>query len=99
MKDVLDVLVSSGALLLIVAILTESVTEVIKSIFPKGSIQDKVTYGVSVLVGLVLAFAFHLNIFGLNGFGEYVSIVFAGLIASRGANYVNGFLKKFDILR
>lgn len=84
---------------LMVAILTESLTEIIKNLVPNGVVKDKLTYALSIVVGITLAFAFKLNILGLHGFGEYVSIVAAGLIASRGANYVNGFLKKFDILR
>lgn len=95
--ETLEVIFASGVSLVLVAILTESVTEVIKTIVPK--VKDKVTYSVSVIVGIVLAFAFDLNLFGLEGYGEYVSIVFAGLIASRGANYVNGFMKKFEFLR
>lgn len=82
-----------------VAILTESLTEIIKNLIPNGVVKDKLTYALSIVVGITLAFAFNLNIFELDGFGKYVSIVTAGIIASRGANYVNGFLKKFNILR
>jgi len=94
-----ETLIENGTLLVVIAVLTEAVTEIVKNLFPKGSIQDKVTYALSIIVGIVLAFAFNLNLFGLGGNAEYVSIVFAGIIASRGANYVNGFLKKFNILR
>lgn len=93
-----DVMLSHVAVLLFVAILTESITEIIKSTF-NDLIKDKFTYLLSVVVGVVLAFAFNLNLFGLEGQYKYVSIVAAGLIASRGANYVNGFMKKFDLLR
>lgn len=98
MNEVVNTILANTALLLVVAILTESVTEVIKSLAPKV-IKDKVTYAISIIVGITLAFSFELNLFGLEGYGGYVSIVFAGLIASRGANYVHDFLKKFDILK
>lgn len=95
----LSTLLASMTLLLFVAILTESVTEVIKNLFPEGIIQDKATYLLAIIVGVTLAFAFNLDIFGLSGVGAIVSKVLAGIIASRGANYVNGFMKRFDILR
>lgn len=99
MQDILTVFLSNGVLLLVVAILTEAATEIVKNLFPLGVVEDKITYAVSIAIGVALALAFDLNVFGLEGYGEYVSIVFAGLIASRGANYVNGFLKKFEVLR
>lgn len=95
----LEVFFASLTLLLVVAILTESVTEIIKNLFPQGAVQDKVTYAISIVVGVALAFGFELNIFGLEGFGAVVSQILAGIVASRGANYVNGFMKKFEILR
>lgn len=85
--------------LLLVAVLSESLTEIVKNIFPNNVIKDRITYIISIIVGIGLAFAFDLNLLGLEGIAKYVSIVAAGLIASRGANYVNGFMKKFDILK
>lgn len=82
-----------------VAVLTESLTEVVKNAMPNGVVRDRVTYAVSIVIGVVLSFSFDLNIFGLEGFGGYVAIVSAGLIASRGANFVNGFVKKVGIIK
>ncbi|MCP8973195.1 hypothetical protein MOD67_14170 [Bacillus licheniformis] len=95
----LDTFFASATLLLFTAILTESVTEIVKNLFPEGIIQDKATYVVSLIVGIVLVFTFDLNLFGLAGLGAVVAKVLAGIVASRGANYVNGFMKKFEILR
>jgi hypothetical protein len=95
---IIDHIMENFAMLVLVAILTESLTEIIKHAF-NGIIKDKFTYLLSLVVGVVLAFAFDLNLFGLEGEHKYVSIVAAGLITSRGANYVNGFMKKFELLR
>ncbi|OLP64409.1 hypothetical protein BACPU_26340 [Bacillus pumilus] len=97
--EFLDALTVNTALLVAVALLTETLTDIVKASLPDNKINGKITYFTSNLVGVLLAFAFNLNLFNLTGYGEYVSIVFAGLLASRGANYVNGFVKKFDILR
>ncbi|MFF2017207.1 hypothetical protein [Paenibacillus sp. NPDC058177] len=87
---------ASVGMWLFVASLTEAVTEIIKNVFP---VKDKTTYGVSIGIGVALALAFGLNPFGLTGLSAYASMVTAGILASRGANYLNGLLKKFDILK
>jgi hypothetical protein len=92
------IIVSLIAVWLMVAFLTESLTEVIKNLFPTV-IKDKATYSTSIVIGIVLAYAFGLNIFGLVGAGVYVSYVVAGVLASRGANYVNGLLSKLGIVK
>jgi len=84
------------AMWLFVAGLTEALTEFVKNLFPK--LKDRGTYGVSILIGIALAFVFGLNPFGLVGIGAYASTVIAGILASRGANYLNGLLKKFGIV-
>lgn len=83
---------------LLVGFLTESVTEILKAIFP-DKIKDRATFFTSVGVGIVLAFAFGLNPFGLTGFGAYATTIAAGVLASRGANYLNGFLKKIGVIK
>jgi len=83
---------------LLVALLTEGVTEIIKVLFP-DKIKDKATFATSITVGIVMAFAFGLNPFSLSGFGAYVSTVAAGILASRGANYLNGFLKEAGVIK
>ncbi|MGG1263871.1 hypothetical protein [Brevibacillus laterosporus] len=82
----------------LVAFLTEALTEILKNVFP-STIKDKVTYGTSIAVGIALAYAFSLNVFGLTGLAAHASIIAAGMLASRGANYVNGFLKELGILK
>jgi hypothetical protein len=81
---------------LLVAGLTEAITEIVKNMFP---VKDKVTYGISIGVGVILAIAFGLNPFGLTGMAAYTSMVAAGILASRGSNYLNGLLKKLGIVK
>lgn len=84
---------------LLVAFLTETLTEILKNMVPNGAVKDKATYGLSIMLGIVLAYAFALNPFALAGVASHVSTVAAGLIASRGANFVNGFMKKAGIIK
>lgn len=83
---------------LLVALLTEGLTEVLKNLFP-AVVQDKVTYTASIAIGIGLAYAFSLNPFGLVGIAAHASTVAAGILASRGANYLNGFLSKLGIVK
>lgn len=86
------------ALWVMVAVLTEGLTEVLKNAAP-NLIKDKVTFTLSIAIGVVLAYAFSLNPFGLVGAAAHASTIAAGLLASRGANYLNGFLSKLDITK
>ncbi|QNR70401.1 hypothetical protein IAQ67_29040 (plasmid) [Paenibacillus peoriae] len=86
------------AMWLFVAGLTEALTELVKNLLP-NLVKDKVTYVASIVIGVALAFVFGLNPFGLAGIGAYASTVIAGVLASRGANYLNGLLKKLGILQ
>lgn len=95
----LDTLLQYAASLLFIAFLTESLTEILKSVFPLHAFKGTVTYFVSVVVGIILALVLDVNILGLTDpLGYYVSIACAGLLASRGANYINGALKRFSVL-
>ncbi|MFF2889479.1 hypothetical protein [Paenibacillus sp. NPDC057967] len=95
LTTVLTTAVAAVGIWILVAGMTEAITEVLKAVFP---IKDKATYGVSVVIGVILAIAFGLNPFGLTGVAAYVSMVAAGIMASRGANYLNGLLKKLGIV-
>lgn len=90
--------ISAIGLWLLVAGLTEAVTEVLKSLFSE-KLQGRATYATSILVGITLAFAFGLNPFALAGPAGIVSTVAAGILSSRGANYLNGLLKKLGIVQ
>jgi 1,4-dihydroxy-2-naphthoate octaprenyltransferase len=94
-----EIILAKIGLLLVIAFLTESLTEILKNVLPDGVIKDKLTYGLSIAVGILLTYSFGVNLFGLEGIGKHVSEIAAGILASRGANYVNGFAKKIGILR
>jgi len=88
---------STTGLWLLVAGLTETMTEILKNLFPE-KIKDKVTYGASIGIGVLLAFAFQLNPFGMTGISAYASMIAGGILASRGANYLSYRLKKLGML-
>ena len=86
-------------MLVLVAILSESLTEVVKNALPKV-VKNKITYVASIIIGVALAYAFDLNFLALEGvYAKHVSIVAAGLIASRGANYVHGLMKELGAIQ
>ncbi|WP_432776002.1 hypothetical protein AAFJ72_03080 [Brevibacillus gelatini] len=88
----IDQFVHHATLLAFMAILVEAVTEITKNAFP--SLKDRATYILSIFIGIALSLAFQINPFGLAGNGYYVSAVLAGLLTSRGANYLNSLVKK-----
>lgn len=83
------------AVMALVAFLSEALTEILKQAFP---IRDKMTYLLSIVVGVILAFVFDADLFNLTGPGHYVSILLCGILASRGSNYINGLLKQIGII-
>lgn len=97
LNQVLTNMASMTGLWILVAALTEALTEIVKNVLP-DVVKDKVTYGTSIVIGIVLAIAFNLNPFGLNDYAAYVSMIAAGILASRGANYLNGLLKRIGVL-
>lgn len=95
----LDHLLTQAGMLIFLAILVEAITEVIKNLFPQ-TVKDRITYALSILVGVGLAYGMRIDLFGLAGSsGFWVSVMVAGIIASRGANYVSGIMKKIGMLK
>ncbi|ATO51393.1 hypothetical protein O0555_03785 [Brevibacillus laterosporus] len=92
-----DFILEKAQLLILLAFLTESLTEIIKGMFSKW-MKDQMTYFISILIGIILCYAFGMNLFGMQHMGKHVSIVSAGLIVSRGANYVHSFVKNLGML-
>lgn len=94
----INTILGNAVLLIVLAVLIEATTEIFNQALPK-LVEGRVTYFVSLIVGVALSFVLDVNLFGLQGVGHYAGVILAGLIASRGANYVNGFLSKFDVIR
>ncbi|CCF16592.1 putative uncharacterized protein [Brevibacillus laterosporus GI-9] len=93
-----ELILEKAQLLILLSFLTESLTEIVKGLFSKW-IQDQMTYFISILVGIVLCYSFEMNLFDMQHIWQHVSIVSAGLIVSRGANYVNIFVKSISVLQ
>ncbi len=89
--------ITATGIWILVAGLTEAITEILKNVSPK-MFKDKATYSLSIIIGISLSFAFRINPFGLEGWAGYTSTIATGILASRGANYLNGLLKKLNIL-
>lgn len=93
-----ELILEKAQLLILLSFLTESLTEIVKGLFSKW-IQDQMTYFISIIVGIVLCYSFEMNLFDMQHIWQHVSIVSAGLIVSRGANYVNIFVKSIGVLQ
>lgn len=80
--------------LLVAAVLVESVINVIEMAGEK--IRSWQFWG-SIVVGVLVAFTYGLDLFAVLGFDAavpYVGIVLTGLVFSRGANYVADILSR-----
>lgn len=94
-----ETILQSTALLVVVAMLTEALTEIVKVMVP-AKLRKQATYVLSITIGIILAIVLEVNLFGLDDVaGKYAGMIVAGILASRGANYVHGFLQKFDIIK
>lgn len=83
--------------LVVLGTLVESLTEVLKLLFVDGKLNKSQL--VSIVVGLVLAFTINLDLFiaiGLSPVIPYVGIVAAGILISRGGNYVHDFISRIN---
>jgi len=83
---------------ILVALLTEGVTEIVKVVFP-DKIRDKAAYATSIVVGIIMAFALNVQLFDLTGSSAHVTTAVTGILASRGANYLYSFLRKIDVIK
>lgn len=81
--------------LVMLAVLSEAITEQIKSALP-AELSAQVIRLVSLGVGLVLAFVLQVSLFAQStGAANVVGMVLAGLVCSRGSNYVHDFFGMF----
>lgn len=94
----LETILASGTALVVLAIITESLTEILKTFIP-ANIHSKATFALSIVLGIVLAFAMDLSLLGGEGYVRVVGILASGILVSRGANYISGFIKKFDLVK
>lgn len=82
-----------------VAILIEGLVEYGKSIekmFSDGEVKSGITQMVTIGIGILLAFAFNVDIFVTVGMGinHTIGMILTGIIMSRGSNYVSDLIGK-----
>lgn len=87
------------ALVIAVAILIEGLVEYGKNIaemFYGGDKKTAITQLVTIVVGIVLAFAFNADMFIPLGLtvNHYIGMVLTGIVMSRGSNYVSDLIGK-----
>lgn len=84
-----------GLLVLVLgAVVTTQVVDVFKPVLPE---VNKISFYLSVVIGIVVAFSLNVDIFVTLGFAPavpFIGVIFAGLIMSQGANLVHDFVKK-----
>ena len=85
--------------LIVVAILSEAIWEILKNLIP--NLNDKVWTYInlvgSLLVGILIAFIADVNIFALLSIElkwPIVGIVMTGVLISRGSNYIHDLVGK-----
>ena len=82
-----------------VAILTEALVEYGKTVIgtlETGEIKTFVTQLATIILGIFMSFAFHINVFVDSGFtvAPVIGTVITGIIISRGSNYASDILNK-----
>lgn len=82
-----------------VAILTEALVEYGKTVigtWETGEIKTFVTQLATIILGIFMSFAFHINVFTDSGFtvAPVIGTVITGIIISRGSNYASDILNK-----
>ena len=84
-----------------VAILIEALVEYAKTIMKMvedGEKKTAITQCATVVLGVLLAFAFNADLFVPIGIevNHAIGTIITGIIASRGANYISDFIKKIS---
>jgi uncharacterized protein YacL len=94
--EIMNFLTDISALILtlvLIGFLTETLVEILKQFVIKQKMSAMFVYTLSIVIGLVLAFALQVSLFTKeNAFAYYVGVVICGLVASRGSNYVHNFI-------
>lgn len=95
------------ALIIMVAIVLEALIEYIKTIMhmvENGDYKTAITQGITILLGVGLAFAFHLELFNMGMSEIYeglrinstLDMVLTGVLFSRGSNYFSDLISKLQ---
>lgn len=89
------------AVIIAVAILIEALVEYAKTIMKMvedGEKKTAITQCATVVLGVLLAFAFNADLFVPVGIevNHIVGTVITGIVASRGSNYISDFIKRIS---
>lgn len=79
-------------LLIILTILTEKITQLVKDLLPESAFTERGKRIISSVIGIALAFTVQvdlLGILGINSMNPYIGTIISGLVISGGANYVH----------
>lgn len=92
---------SKMIIVLVVAILIEALIEYFKSVQALFEGKDKkagITQLITIVLGIVLAFAFGINLFSALDItvNATLGIVLTGILISRGSNYMSDLIKKLQ---
>ena len=87
------------SIVIAVAILIEGLVEYGKTImemYNTGEKKTAITQLITIVVGILLAFAFNADMFVPVGIevNHYIGMVLTGIVMSRGSNYVSDLIKR-----
>ena len=82
--------------LLGLAFVTEAVVQILKTVF--NLVDDRVIFGISVITGIVTSIATSFSLFGGVGIQAWAGMVLAGILVSRGGNYLHEVIKILESL-
>lgn len=81
--------------IIVMGFLVEALVDTVSLVYENGIInRNKV---MALLVGIAVAFSAQLDVFAVLGMQSavpYIGVVFAGILISRGGNFVHDFMKK-----
>lgn len=88
---------TSVFILIFVSIITEALTEWVKTAIPSIADQTKIIYPITAVFGIFIAVCTGADIFAVVGVActvPYAGIVTTGILCSRGSNYIYDIMSK-----
>ena len=105
MNETISIVASALGVIIMVSIVLEALVEYIKTIMKmidEGKCKTAITQGVTIALGIGLAFIFHLHLFNdvISVFYDGINIdptidtILTGILFSRGSNYFSDLVKR-----
>lgn len=92
---VIESLIYPVASLLGIAVLTEATVEMVKTLVPKP-ITDSAKRVIAMLLAVIFSAVLNVSLFD-DGNAYYIGVILAGMIASRGSNYIHSLSKILEV--